>query len=61
MATDNEKLFAVVKRVRKVPGGILAIEVHRTRKAARDLASARNKRSRKYHYSVKPAKWGPEQ
>ena len=62
MASDNETLYFVTKQsitLFKIPNP--KPWLFRTRKAARDFAKAKNKKSRRFRYSVTPAKWGPGQ
>ena len=62
MASDNEVLYLVTKKTltygRRIAGTPL---LFRTRKAARDCARDKNKKSKKFRYTVVRAKWGPEQ
>lgn len=61
MASDNETLYFVTKKTLtglQVPGKPW---LFRTRKAARDFARDKNKKSKKFRYHVTPAKWGPGQ
>lgn len=61
MASDNEVLYLVTKKTltyARIDGTPL---LFRTRKAARDYARDKNKKSKKFRYTVVPAKWGPEQ
>ena len=63
MASDNEILFLVIKSLRSGPTKkqLAPIKVFRTRNAARVYAMANNAKSKRYHYKVMPASWGPEQ
>lgn len=60
MATDNETLYLVEKfeRPHDLPAGGKTL-VFRTRAKARAYAKAKNAKSRKFHFKVRVAKWGP--
>ena len=61
MASDNETLYFVTKK--NLIGTTMSGKplLFRTRKAARDYARDKTKKSRRFRYSVTPAKWGPGQ
>lgn len=62
MASDNETLYFVTKK--NLLGTPIAGSkplLFRTRKAARDYARDKTKKSRRFRYVVTPAKWGPGQ